>query len=108
MKILIILLPLFLALPCSAEIIQQGTPIETAIKAFKDADYREGALEILSNNRDHRLKFWVVDQGTLIVTFSAKSMKIIEINYHLCDERPKAIRKTFIFDVKSFNTNTGT
>lgn len=107
MKTILIILLFFIPLPCSAEIVQHGTPIEIATKAFKSASYKEGALEMLSMNPDNRLMFWTIDRGTLIITYSVKSMKIIDLNYHLCDERPKAIRKNFEFDVKSFNTDSG-
>ena len=48
------------------------------------------------------------DQGVLIVSYSKTSQKIVGLAFWFADERPKALRRTFEFDVASFDTSTGT
>lgn len=54
------------------------------------------------------LQFWQVGQGVLIVSHSKTSQKIVGLTYWFADERPKATRQTFEFEVASFGTSTGT
>ena len=84
-----------------------GTDIAQTTSAMKEAGYSSTGLDMGSADRDTQLAFWSVEEGVLIVGYSLKTKKVIGVSYWLSDERPKATRKTFDMEVKSFDTETG-
>jgi hypothetical protein len=86
-------------------LIKTHQAIEAVAKLMKDAGYLETALDMVSGEGTE-LKMWAVGEGVLIFTFSQKTRKVTSISYYLCDERPKALRKTFEFSVTEFDPKT--
>ena len=74
---------------------------------MNEAGYRETELDMEAMEIGNRLRFWGVDEGVLIATYSAKNKEVLNFSYWLTDERPKAFRKTFKFEVISFDTKSG-
>ncbi len=107
MKSLLILGFLWLVSSAYADIITNGLSITAARKAMESAGYKWTRLEMLPTDFKNNLQFWRVDQGVLIMVYSTNSTAIIDIEFFLSDERPKAFRKTFDFDVTSFDSHTG-
>ena len=92
----------------SAEVLTNGLPITAAISAMKKAGYTETRLEMMPKpGSGEDLRFWGVGRGVLIVGYSKASQKITGTTFWFADERPKAVRREFEFDVTSFNTSTG-
>ena len=91
----------------SAAVIAKGVWASQARDAMKAADYTETGLDMLAPNANEELEFWSLDQGVLIVRYSRASNQIVSLSFHLSDERPKATRKTFDFEVASFDTTSG-
>jgi hypothetical protein len=72
---------------------------------MKDSGYLETGLDMTPGNGTD-LKMWTVGEGVLIFAFSQKDRKVVSISYFLCDERPKALRKTFELSVTEFDPKT--
>jgi hypothetical protein len=86
--------------------IKSDQTIEVVAKLMKDSGYLETGLD-MSPGKGTELKMWTVGEGVLIFAFSQKDRKVVSISYFLCDERPKASRKTFEFSVTEFDPKTG-
>lgn len=110
MKVVIILLGLGLVFSTtvSAEAVTNGMLIATVQKAMAVAHYKETGLDRVATQTGHDLKFWAVGDGVLILRYSKTSTGLLGMTYSLCDERPKALRRTFDFNVSSFDPSTGT
>jgi|ERR1022692_163999 hypothetical protein len=91
----------------SAEVITNGLPMVVTGKSMEAAGYKKTQLATAPRIPNEDLQFWHVDQGVLIFTYSSVSKRIVGLSYILSDERPRATRKTFSFDVTSFDTTTG-
>ena len=78
-----------------------------AINAMKAGDYEETILEMGPRGKDQDIHFWIVDQGILIAEYSKTTDEIASLRFLLKDERPKKYRKEFVFDVISFDVETG-
>ncbi len=87
--------------------IDSGISFNEAKEAMRKAGYKETMLAMEAIDRNNRLTMWTVGEGVLIVTYSIKTKKVVGISYWLSDERPKATRKTFDIEVKSFDTDKG-
>jgi len=74
--------------------------------ALTGVGYAKTGLEMMPRAGEY-LEFWQVDQGVMIVSYSNASQKIVGLAFWFADERPKALRRTFEFDVASFDTSTG-
>jgi hypothetical protein len=83
-----------------------GNDIREARKAMAEAGYKETGLAMLATKADTDLQMWSVGEGVLILTYSTKDNKVLGMSYFLCDERPKATRRTFDLDVKEFDPKT--
>ncbi len=90
-----------------AEEVQEGTDIDAVAKAMKASGYRETQLELMVWDEELSLKFWVVNEGALIATYSIETKKVTALSYWFCDERAKAVRKTFSLPVISFDPASG-
>lgn len=108
-KIVLLLVTLLTNLISSLQAVEvkQGIEITEVLRAMSNAGYKKTELAIEPVERTHRLSFWSVDKGVLIVLYSEQSKKIKNISFWLSDGRSKAVRKTFDLAVKSFDTNTG-
>jgi hypothetical protein len=106
MKHLLLLFVLICA-SASADIITNGVAIDSARRALRAAGHRETALDMLPSSTTEQLEFWNVGQGVLIISFSKASGSISGLQFLVSDERPKATRKTFDFEVMSFDSETG-
>lgn len=105
---LIPVLLLFIAMAgLQGAIVAEGAVISEVSKAMSEAGYEERGLDMEPTDPRNRLVFWSVDDGILIIAYSAKSKKVIDISYWLSDERPKATRWTHEIHVKSFDTISG-
>jgi hypothetical protein len=93
--------------PGSAQLLTNGLPIATARQAMEAAGYRQTGLDMLPSKPNDQLQYWAVGQGVLIIGYSKASEAITGLAFSLSDERPKAFRKTFDFEVTSFDTATG-
>ena len=93
--------------PAFAQVVTNGQPITIARKALEAAGYRQTGLDMLPNKPSEDLQCWSVGQGVLIIGYSKTSEAITGLGFFLSDERPKAFRKTFDFEVSSFDTATG-
>ena len=93
----------------SGEVLTKGLPVDTAMGAMKAAGYTKTILEMgpRAEDKDQDLRFWAVDQGVLIVNYSKTTDEILSLRIWFADERPKALRQTFAFDVIAFDTDTG-
>lgn len=79
-----------------------------AVGAMKKGGYKETGLEMMAKpGSGLDLRFWSVGEGVLILSYSKSSQKISRMTYWFADERPKATRQTFDFDVTAFDTVTG-
>lgn len=95
-------------LSLSAEVLTNGLSMTAAIRAMRNAGYTETGLDMMpKQGTGVDLRFWGVGEGVLIVTYSKSSQKITEMAFWFADERPKATRQTFEFDVTSFDAGTG-
>ncbi len=102
------LLAILLRASSSAEVITNGLAISDARKGMVAAGYKQTGLDMIARNHPMEdLQFWGVDQGVLIVAYSTASQRIVGLTFSLCDERPKATRKSFDLEVASFHTTTG-
>jgi len=91
----------------SAEVITNGLAISDARKAMVASGYKQTGLEMIARHYPKEdLQFWGIDEGVLIARYSTASQRIVGLSFFLCDERPKAIRKTFDFEVASFDTTS--
>jgi len=93
--------------PLLGEVLIVGSDIITVTAKMKKAEYKENALQMASRLEDHELKFWQVDEGTLIVQYSAVTNKISNVTYWFSDERGRGVRKEFTFKVESFDIDSG-
>lgn len=93
--------------PASSDVLKNGHSIQDAINAMNAAGYGTTVLEMGPPARDEELHFWKVDQGVLIINYSKTTDEIVALNFWFADERPKALRKTFAFNVIAFDTDTG-
>ncbi|XAL98819.1 hypothetical protein OT109_14665 [Phycisphaeraceae bacterium D3-23] len=89
-----------------ASAISVGTDIDIALERMRG--YSDGGplLAMGSRNRDIRLKQWPVDEGVMIAGYSVTTNKITSLAYFLFDERPKAERMHFDFEVISFDPSS--
>ena len=94
----------FWAFQVQAFEVKIGADIEQCSDAMQG--YKETALQMGTSN-GNRLKFWNVDEGVLIVTYSPQNNKILAASFYLTHGGPKNSRKTFSFAVKTFDTETG-
>lgn len=86
--------------------IRPGNDIGEAVKAMAESGYKETGLDLLATKVDTDLRMWAVGEGVLILAYSNKDKKVHGMSYYLCDERPKATRKTFDLIVKEFDPKT--
>jgi len=100
-------LGLLLCATASADVITNGLSMSDVQKAMEAAHYRQTRLDITADKLSEDLQFWDVDQGVLILRFTRGTSLVLGMTYFLCDERPKALRKTFQFEVLSFDSGTG-
>jgi hypothetical protein len=93
----------------SAEIITNGLSLSVAGRVMESAGYKQTGLDMLpvSSNNDLQLQYWRVGEGLLIIEYSQTSKAVLGLEFFLCDERPKAFRKTFDFEVTSFDAQSG-
>lgn len=90
----------------SAEVLTEGLSVTTASGAMQQAGYAKTGLDMAPPSGQD-LRVWEVGQGVLIVRASRVSWRIVGLTFSVADERPKALRKEFYFDVASFDTRTG-
>jgi hypothetical protein len=102
-----LILGLLFATTVSAEVITNGASIGAVQKAMAAAHYAETGLDMAAIPPAEALRFWDVGEGVLIFRFSKSSGRVLEMTYFLCDERPKALRKTFELRVASFDSKSG-
>jgi hypothetical protein len=109
MKPSILLAFLWLAVCSSAvaEVITNGAPIDVARKAMAAAAFKRTGLDLVAKNPDEEFLCWGVDEGVLVIGYYRTTRVISGLWLQLSDERPKSTRKTFQFDVVSFDTHTG-
>ncbi len=91
----------------SALILKNEVPVEAANLAMKKSGHTETVLEMATLEKNQSLRFWNLDQGVLIARYSTDSGKILALSFYLCDERAKAERQNFNFEVISFDTENG-
>lgn len=103
-----LILGLVFATTASAEVITNGVSIGVVQKAMANAHYTETGLDMAAIRSNEALRFWGVGEGVLIFRFSKSSGRVLEMTYFLCDERAKAVRKTFSLTVVGFDAETGT
>jgi hypothetical protein len=87
-------------------LVKEGSDFDAVNRAMTEAGYSKTGLE-MSTSPSHRLEFWSVDKGVLIVVYSNESKRVTSVSFFLSDERPKAIRKDFDLKVTSFDTESG-
>lgn len=90
-----------------AALITKGSEITEARKAFVADQYAKSGMEMRPTTTDTELDFRTVDEGVLVLSHSTKTGLVTGLLYTLTDERPKSTRKTFDFEVESFDTTTG-
>jgi len=90
-----------------AAVITKGSDITAARKALVADKHPETHLQILPTTEDTNLDFWTVDEGVLVLSHSTKTGLITGLSYTLGREEPKSTRKTFDFEVESFDTTSG-
>lgn len=83
-----------------------GQSIDEVTKIMTDLHYRETGLEMAPRQKGDELKMWTVGEGALILTYQTKTRKVTHISFYLSDERPKATRKSFDFEVVEFDAKT--
>ena len=90
-----------------AEPLIVGAGIDKAAADMQAKKYKETGLQMGGSDDSIALKFWVVDEGTLIAVYSKNERKITSLSFRLSDERARSIRKEFYFSVTSFDPDTG-
>ena len=93
-------------LPAIAEVLCKGVSAESATNSMQVFGYVETSLAIAPPNGEV-LHFWKVDQGVLIIRTSKTDDKVAGLTFWFADERAKALRQTFEFNVASFDPKTG-
>lgn len=71
--------------------------------------YSDGGPLLAMVTRDSKLelKQWPVGGGVLVAVYSTQNNKITALDFHISDERPKALRMYWDFPVSSFDPKTG-
>lgn len=87
--------------------VKVGSNLDEVRNAMNHSGYKECQLAMAARERNQELAFWHVDEGTLIVRYSVKTKKILNITYWMCDERDRSSRKEFNLEAKTFDTATG-
>ena len=90
-----------------AEPLIVGAGIDKAAADMKAKKYDDSALQMGASDESNALKFWQIDEGTLIAVYSKKERKITQLSFRLSDERARSVRKEFTFSVTSFDPDTG-
>ena len=72
---------------------------------MENAEYAKTALAMLSTKG--RLIMWEVGKGVLIVNYSETKSSINSMSFWHSDERSKFERKTFSYQILSFDPATG-
>jgi len=106
-QLLLVFVGFLFSASASAAVITKEMTISEAYKAMKAAGWIETGLDMLAPLVNESLQSWSVDQGVLILRYSTTSNQIVSLSFHVSDERPKATRKTFDFEVTSFDTTSG-
>ena len=89
-----------------AKTIRLGHDIDDVTRVMAESGFNETGLDMIATKADTDLKMWSVGEGVLILTYSTKDKKVLGMSYFLCDERPKATRKTFHLNVREFDPKT--
>ena len=97
---------LFTSLPAIAEVLANGVSIASATDTMQASGYVRTSLA-LAPAAGEVLHFWKVDQGFLIIRASKANEKIAGLSFWFADERAKASRQTFEFNVAGFDPETG-
>lgn len=105
--LLLALAGLLVSASASAEVVTNGLSIGVARRVMEAAGYKQTGLDMLPNSPNEGLQCWCVGQGVLIIGYSTTSKVVTGMGFSLCDERPKALRKTFDFEVTSFDAHRG-
>lgn len=88
-------------------LVKEGSDIDTVNRAMEEAGYSTTALQMGTSDPSHRLAFWSVDEGVLVVGYSNESKRVTSVSFYLSDERPRGTRKTFDLNVTSFDSDSG-
>ena len=67
--------------------VKVGSNLDEVRNAMNHSGYKECQLAMAARERNQELAFWHVDEGTLIVRYSVKTKKILNITYWMCDEQ---------------------
>lgn len=90
-----------------ADPVSIGISIDKAIADMQAKKYKETALAMEPGDKANELKFWQVDDGVLIASYSKDGRKIINLSYWFADDRAVNKRQVFNFEVSEFNPDTG-
>jgi hypothetical protein len=90
-----------------ADTLRAGTKIDTAATDMRIKGYKETVLQMAPVKTTEELKFWQIDEGVLIATYSKQTQQITRIVYNISDGGPKSDRHEVNFTVMTFNPDTG-
>ena len=94
------------SLPAIAQVLSKGVSVNTATNTMQVSGYVETFLA-MAPPKGEFLQFYKVDHGVLIIRTSKADDKIAGLTFWLADERAKASRQAYEFDVAKFDLETG-
>jgi hypothetical protein len=103
------LLAVALLVPSSvvADTLRAGTKIDTAAADMRLKGYKETGLQMAPVKTTEELKFWQINDGVLIVTYSKQTQQIKKIAYLISDDGSKSERHEVNLTVIEFNPDSG-
>jgi len=87
-------------------VVSVGQNIDIALKLMAPMGDGSPMLEMATGDPDLEMKMWAVGKGVLIAIHSRKDRSIRSLSFYMSDERPKALRKTFEYEVLQYFPET--
>ena len=87
--------------------IRVGQKIDDASAIMAPLGDGSPLLSMETDDPDYSIKMWPTNDGVIIAVYSNSRSTITSLDFHLSDERPKGTRKTFEFEISSFEPSTG-
>jgi len=108
MKYILTILCFILATSVYAKEYKVGNNIDELTRVMEDAKYGDGSFLLAwAFPPGKRARMWAVGQGSVIATYTEADKIITHMTFYHSDERPKLLRKTFMYEITSFDPDTG-
>jgi len=94
-------------------ILKPGVSMDAATRALEQEKhegapkYKETGLQMVCFKKGSAVRYWTVDEGTLIIQYTEETKLIENIEFYLSGPGPRDGRVSFRLDVLSFDTGSG-